>query len=79
MEVISQDLNIQEMENETYTNPDLLLFFRTQIFYKFLYEQKKSILTFRLKRIFRLRAYNYFYLYKMPGCTCMQYMKYSNC
>jgi len=52
MEVISQDLNIQEMENETYTNPDLLLFFRTQIFYKFLYEQK-SILTFRL---FRLRA-----------------------
>merc|ERR1712203_425141 len=53
MEVISQDLSIQEMENETYTNPDLLLFFRTQIFYKFLYEQKKSILTFRL---FRLRA-----------------------
>jgi len=57
MEVISQDLNIQEMENETYTNPDLLLFFRTQIFYKFLYhEQKKSILTFKLKRIFRLRV-----------------------
>jgi len=57
MEVISQDLNIQEMENETYTNLDLLLFFRTQIFYKFLYyEQKKSILTLILKKLFRLRA-----------------------
>jgi len=47
MEVISQDLNIQEMENETYTNPDLLLFFRTQIFYKFLYERKKKYINFQ--------------------------------
>lgn len=59
MEVISQDLNIQEMENETYTNPDLLLFFRTQILYKFLYEQKKKYINFQTIQTQSLN--NYFY------------------